>query len=135
MNNPQIKKQYNASITVTCICWLQANKDTFKKDTWKQALHRFNSENNAQISALTFHTAAKQLGIEFKASGRTSQRGTNSSNTTSSSVLIGKLIRMLITDIEKAVGGPVASPRVLTLLTAFIGKKSIAELEELFNDQ
>ena len=127
-----IKKQHNASVTVTCICWLQSNKDSFNKDTWKQAWYRFNSENNTQISAKTFREAAKQLNIRFRQSLTKSTGGVD--RHTSSSVLLAKLLRLLVRDIEKAVGDKVISQQTANLLTMFIGKKSISELDRAFQE-
>lgn len=133
MNKEPIKKQHNATVTVTCICWLQANKDSFSRDTWKQAWYRFNSENNTQISAKTFHEAAKQLNIKFKQS-LTRSRGTGTDRHTSSAVLLAKLLRLLIRDIEKAVGDKVVSPETANILTMFVGKRPISELDRAFQE-
>lgn len=130
INKP--KKQHNASVTVTCILWLQQYKDSFKDYTWKQALHRFNSEHSIQMSPKTFQESATKLNIEFRQPKP--PRANSTPQPSGSGVVIAKLLRLLVKDIETAVGGPVASPKVKNILTAMIGKRTLAELEQLVED-
>lgn len=132
--NNKPKKQHNASITVQCICWLQQHKDSFKDYTWKQALHRFNSENNAQLAPATFHEAASQLGIIFKTKIATRANKNPNGQAATSSVVLAKALRLLIKDIERALGESIASHKVNNVLTAIIGKKTNRELEEIIGD-
>ena len=129
MNKPT-KNKHDAATTVTVVKWLIDHKDSFKDYTWQQAMFRFNSEYQTKVAPKTFKEAVISLEIQFKSPTRSSKP---SSQPPGFGIVLAKTLRILIQDIEKAVGGKIASDKVNTILSMIIGKKTTRELEEYIN--